>query len=299
MIASLANFTSSYSAIWLQAESLSSSLTVSVLVEELIEEPMEEPDDDHRVHRVLMEEAPFLTTVTFAPGASTARLTLVVDPDYVFEPLVTTIMATLQPGAGYALLPSSTSASALVLDDDIPFLDEGTPPITIGFTESVFTRAEDSGEFQPEIVAFISECPHTRGPAAGAITFDLSLLVHDRTADSDDYDSAFISIIELRPENLVFKECMAGERGRRFYTPPIPAPGADLRIIDDEEAEQDETITLGLQTRGDTECLVRISQAAAFIEIEDNDEVSLSFLTPEGAPLETTMRVLGRQCLRA
>ena len=69
--------------------------------------------------------------------------------------------------------------------------------------------------------------------------------------DSEDYDSAFISILEFIP-------CR-----RRVCSK------AGITIKNDEIVEETETVTLGLQTRGYIDSLIRINPANSTIEITD------------------------------
>ena len=77
------------------------------------------------------------------------------------------------------------------------------------------------------------------------------MLLYVFITDSEDYDSAFISILEFIPCNRTV------------------CSKAGITIKNDEIVEETETITLGLQSRGSIDSLIRIKPANSLIEITD------------------------------
>ena len=260
-----------------QSDDLSSPLTVRVSVDE--------PRDGNRV---LVEDAPYMASAVFEANSMTATLQLAVDDDTVWEPLRTTVMATVLP------LPGEEYGPVLPLSASVQVLDNDIPAIRFRFV-SLTGEVDEGGEYDTveiSVETLGDEPPHDEIRVDGHVQ-DHFLLRYLTRLESEDNVMQSADFVAFSTEVSISYAGFIFEEDRDVWSKVVPAP--PVTIIDDAIAEGEETFRLFIRKIGSDDRIrwVSMAQATHEVRIIDNDIVSLSFLTAEDDPLAAASVLAG------
>ena len=196
----------------------------------------------------------FPDQVSFAPGAMTARLVITTVGDERWQSHVM-LRVSVETGVGYGVSPGASSATVLVLDDDVPSM-------VVGFSSTRMMVSEGEG---PLVVELTARTAGDERPHAGVGIGDIRLSAMDGTAlAASDYVFDPVSV-SLSPSSFTRVDVGAYELALRFA----------VEIVDDDVLELEEEFVLTLTGEGLAPA-VAIEPGSAAVVIADDDEVVVS-----------------------